>query len=102
MNWKYLEASSGAHYNRSEGLGVACFRMFMAGLFSVDAEKPLRVTAAALDGLQVSEMSQGFQVSEENPMNGMHGRCEDVKAMGRSLANRSEEQTSELQSLMRI
>lgn len=87
MQWKYFEASTNAHYNRSEGLGVACFRMFMDGLFSDDAEKPLRVTGAALDRLQVAQLSDGFQVSEENPMHGLHGRCDVVKAMGRSLSN---------------
>ena len=41
--WKYTEGTSGLTFSRSEGLGVASFNMFDAGLFSGDPAQPHRV-----------------------------------------------------------
>ena len=46
--WRYVEPETGQSFMRSEGLGVASFRAFMAGAFSAHADDPLRVDAAAL------------------------------------------------------
>ena len=41
--WKYTEKESGESYNRSEGLAVASFDMFVQGFFSEDSKNPFRV-----------------------------------------------------------
>jgi hypothetical protein len=56
------EESSSAAYNRSEGLAVASFWMFKAGLFSSDASDPTKVDAAKLKLLTVDEVGTGMQV----------------------------------------
>jgi hypothetical protein len=46
--WRYLEPGTGLVLTRSEGLGVASFHAFVAGLFSSDPSQPLQVDAAGL------------------------------------------------------
>ena len=45
-DWFYLEAASGERFARSEGLAVASFDMFAAGLFSARPGEPLRADAS--------------------------------------------------------
>ncbi|MBM3525704.1 MAG: DUF1688 family protein, partial [Alphaproteobacteria bacterium] len=45
--WRYREAGGGV-WSRSEGLAVASLDMFSGGVFSADADDPLRVDAAVL------------------------------------------------------
>ena len=42
--WRYRDAATGASLARSEGLGIASFRMFEAGALSADAGDPLRAS----------------------------------------------------------
>ena len=50
-DWHYVESATGQRFTRSEGLGVASFHAFTAGLFSSDAERPLQADAAGLRAL---------------------------------------------------
>lgn len=72
--WTYRERESGQTFARSEGLGVASFRAFMAGRFSSDPGDPLRVDAKALAALDARVLAEVFQVSLENPLVGLEGR----------------------------
>ena len=62
-------------YTRSEGLGVASFRAFMAGAFSSDKAQPWRVDAAALRQVDVAVLRAIFQASPSNPLVGLEGRA---------------------------
>ena len=87
--WSYREAVSGERHARSEGLGVATFRAFMAGVFSADAEDPLRVDAAALAGIDSAKLAAIFQVDADNPLVGLDGRAALLRRLGVALsANR--------------
>jgi len=44
--WKYVEASTGFTFTRSEGLGVASVHMFESGLFSSNPNQPYKVDGA--------------------------------------------------------
>jgi hypothetical protein len=83
-NWQYVE-SSGKAYSRSEGLGVATFRAFMAGCFSSDADDPYRVDANALLKLRASDLAEIFQMSERNPLVGLDGRTALLHRLGEAL-----------------
>lgn len=83
-NWKYVE-SAGQAYSRSEGLGVATFRAFMAGCFSTDSSDPYRVDAAALLKLRASDLAEVFQMSESNPLVGLDGRTALLHRLGEAL-----------------
>ena len=84
--WGYTEAASGQRFERSEGLGVASFHAFTAGLFSSDARHPLQVDAAGLRGLVTEHLAQAFQVGPGNPLVGIDGRATLLRRLGETLA----------------
>ncbi len=83
--WKYREG--GQDITRSEGLGVASLRLFLAGVMSGDRKSP-RVDAAGLAQFSGKDLKEYFQVSESNPLVGLEGRLRLVKNLGQALANR--------------
>ena len=83
--WAYREAD-GAVHTRSEGLGVASFDLFAAGLFSADPAQPLRCDAAALAGLDAARLGAGMQAGPGNPLIGLPGRADLLNRLGRTLA----------------
>lgn len=87
--WRYLEADSGQHFSRSEGLAVASWHAFAKGLFSAAEDDPLRVDAAALQTLDLATLKQAFQVSAENPLVGLEGRVALLNRLGNALVAHS-------------
>ncbi|RYF81294.1 MAG: DUF1688 family protein [Comamonadaceae bacterium] len=85
-DWKYHESASGQSFARSEGLGVASYHAFMAGLFSSDPQRPLQADAAGLRGLVADRLAQAFQVSDANPLIGMAGRTGLLRRLGEVMA----------------
>ncbi|HSI50596.1 MAG TPA: URC4/urg3 family protein [Ideonella sp.] len=84
--WRYAEAASGQTFTRSEGLGVASFRGFLQGLFSSDANDPLRVDATVLQRVDEAALAAVFQVSDDNPLVGLAGRATLLRRLGDTLA----------------
>jgi hypothetical protein len=72
-------------YMRSEGLGIASFRAFLAGVFSDDPADPLRVDAVALKRLDAAALASAFQVSVANPLVGVEGRAALLVRLGEVL-----------------
>ena len=72
-------------FTRSEGLGVASFRAFVAGVFSADPKDPLRVDAMALKRLDAAALASAFQVSAANPLVGVEGRAALLVRLGEVL-----------------
>lgn len=113
MKWTYKDEQTGTVYRRSEGLGVASFNMFKAGLFSNDPKDhphrvdgkysreelleshldvhPLNIccTVDRLQRLKTEDVSDGFQVSEENPMVGITGRANLLNRLGGAIEQQS-------------
>jgi hypothetical protein len=83
--WRYHEADSGQSFSRSEGLGVASFHAFTAGLFSSDPAQPLRVDAAGLAALTAEALGAAFQVGEANPLVGLEGRTAVLRRLGQAM-----------------
>ncbi len=77
---------AGRHYTRSEGLGVASFRAFMAGVFSSRRGEPLRADAEALRHIDAAALRGVFQSSPSNPMVGLEGRATLLARLGQVLA----------------
>ncbi|TGD89976.1 DUF1688 family protein [Mycolicibacterium sp. CH28] len=84
--WTYREPSTGLRLGRSEGLGVASFRAFTAGLFSADPDDPLRVDAAGLARLSAQQLAEAFQADADNPLVGIDGRHTLLHRLGLALA----------------
>ncbi len=83
--WKYRDGPR--MLNRSEGLGVASFHLFLSGAFSTDRKSP-RTDAAGLARFSMQDLMDGFQVSERNPLVGLDGRLALLKNLGGALSNR--------------
>ncbi len=83
--WTYTEAGTGLQLGRSEGLGVASFRAFLAGSFSATAGQPLRADAAALQKMDASQLRAVFQSSPSNPIVGLDGRASLLARLGQVL-----------------
>lgn len=81
--WKFFEKSSGKTFNRSEGLGVASFYLFMEG--SLSDNGLLQATAKGLQHLSKEKLSEVFQVSAVNPLIGVDGRLSLLKNLGKTI-----------------
>ncbi len=83
--WRYREPETGQVFGRSEGLAVASFRAFEAGLFSTEPERPLRADAGALKALSDDRLAAAFQAGDGNPLVGIGGRAALLRRLGRAL-----------------
>ena len=86
-HWSYRE--EGTAFDRSEGLAVAGFHMFIEGLFSSDPDRPLRADAAALSALRLEDLARGFQISETNPLPGLEGRLALLRRLGQVMSRQA-------------
>jgi hypothetical protein len=80
--WRYRD-DAGRTYARSEGIAVASYDLFVAGVFSDrGAASPLRADAAALERTTTASLGSAFQVTSENPMVGLEGRASLMQRLG--------------------
>ena len=86
--WRYREAATSLTFARSEGLAVASFEMFHAGLFSSDPERPHQVDSKALARLDLPTLASAFQASDDNPVIGLPHRLELLHRLAGVLATR--------------
>lgn len=84
-DWRYREADTGQTLARSEGLGVASWHAFTAGLFSSDPTQPLQADADGLIALDADRLARAFQVSPTNPLIGFDGRVALLRRLGAAL-----------------
>ncbi|MGL4323518.1 MAG: URC4/urg3 family protein [Beijerinckiaceae bacterium] len=82
--WRYHDTRSGRAIGRSEGLAIASLDMFLAGAFSNDKSDPWRADADKLVSLTADDIRDGFQVTDENPLQGVEGRVSLLNALGRA------------------
>ena len=85
-SWKYVEPASGRTFTRSEGLGVASFHAFTAGLFSSDKRHPLQVDSQGLRSLVTDHLASAFQVGQNNPLVGIEERAILLRRLGEIMA----------------
>jgi hypothetical protein len=81
-HWRYHEARSGQTYARSEGLAIASFDAFIAGLFSSRADYPWQADARGLQRITAASLADAFQVSAANLLVGLAGRAALLRALG--------------------
>lgn len=84
--WKYNE--DGVDYNRSEGLAVASYHMFVKGMFTASNE--LSADIAGLKKFSQKDLIAGFQITEENPLVGIEGRVKLINKLGTVVQNNPE------------
>ncbi len=83
--WQYREAT-GTVLTRSEGLAVASFDAFRAGLFAEDGGA--RADAGGLSRIDAAALGRAFQVSDSNPLAGLDGRAALLRNLGAALLAR--------------
>ncbi len=86
-HWHYKEPKTGAKYTRSEGLALASLALYQEGAFSAQPHHPFRVDAKRLIELTEHDLAQGFQVTPDNPLEGISGRVALLNQLGRALQN---------------
>lgn len=84
-DWKYQEGE--ASFQRSEGLGVASFYLFLSGAFSRDGKSP-RSDGVGLSAFTEAKLEEFFQVSASNPLIGVAGRVKLIQNLGMAMENR--------------
>ena len=82
--WRYLEPTTGQKFQRSEGLAVASYDLFLGGGLSSEPAR-LMADAAGLQNLTLAALSAGFQVTESNPLVGLEGRLKLLQQLGVAL-----------------
>ena len=85
-DWHYDEPGTGLRLERSEGLGVASWHAFAAGLFSSAPTHPGRADAAGLRQLDADRLAAALQVGPSNPMVGVDGRVSVLHRLGEAMA----------------
>jgi hypothetical protein len=91
--WRYHDPVTTGDLTRSEGLAVASLNLFARGDFSSrrgDGADQLRIDADALTNLDTETLRDGFQVTDSNPLVGLEGRAELLRALGRLVGQRPE------------
>ena len=89
-NWKFLYPVSGEYVTRSEGLALASLVMFRNCEFSKWPSYPLRVDAEMLEAITEEKLAEGFQVRNDNPLQGVAGRADLLRRLGRTIAAKPE------------
>ncbi|MGE0172965.1 MAG: DUF1688 family protein [Oligoflexales bacterium] len=80
--WGYKEPGTNRLFQRSEGLAVASYHAFIQGAFSSNKKNPYQVDAAGLMHISSQTLGKHFQVSIENPLEGLEGRTQLLKNLG--------------------
>lgn len=86
--WRYWEEESQTYYSRSEGLALASFALYKSGVLSIDPKQPYRVDAQKLLTLSEEELQKAFQVSKDNPLEGIKGRVALLNQLGTIIQKR--------------
>jgi hypothetical protein len=84
-SWSFREPGTGLTYGRSEGLALASYHLFTSGGLSSDPRVPLRADPDALQAMTEDRLAHAFQVTPENPLVGLPGRVELLRALGAAM-----------------
>lgn len=83
-DWRYRDASDGTEFVRSEGLALASLDMFLAG--GLNTGRGAGTSVRALKRFSAADLAMGFQVTAENPLEGLDGRAALIAALGDEVA----------------
>lgn len=83
--WKFQEEKTGLEFNRSEGLGIASFHMFLNKRFS--SKGLMQTDADGLMSIKLETINTDFQVSDKNPLVGAPGRVSLLCELGKAIKN---------------
>lgn len=85
--WSFVDPDTGKRFARSEGLAIASWVWARAGGLSSRGEA-FGVDAAGLAAVDTAQLMAAFQVGPDNPLVGVEGRVELLRALARALTAR--------------
>ncbi|MEK2688133.1 DUF1688 family protein [Bdellovibrio sp. GT3] len=88
--WSFKEESTGKIFQRSEGLGIASYYLFIIGYLSDDLDEPLQATDLGLRTLSREALCKIFQVSSRNPLVGVEGRLQLLHNLGKAVSEKKD------------
>jgi len=88
--WSYSDTRTGARYTRSEGLALASLDSIARGLFSSSTDGIPTAEAAALQAIACDDLAAAFQVTRDNPLDGLDGRARLLRSLGKAVAAKPE------------
>ncbi|MEM6421945.1 MAG: DUF1688 family protein [Pseudomonadota bacterium] len=83
--WRYRDPADGAVFARSEGLALASLQLFADGAFGAGR---IGTMVEGLAGFAAADLAAGFQVSADNPLEGLEGRAALIARLGETVAQR--------------
>jgi len=83
--WRYREPGTGKLLAGNEGLAVASYHMFTAGLFSSDPRHPFRADAEGLEQLDAMRLGSALQAASGNPILGLEARADLLGRLGSAM-----------------
>ena len=86
--WGFVDNNSRSRHKRSEGLAIASLYAYGDGVFGPE---PFVATGERLRAITPGELGQAFQVSKDNQLLGVEGRCALLNALGRVIAARPQD-----------
>lgn len=84
-DWRWRDPVTGRDFARSEGLALASLEAFRDGLFASDKGNPCSASAKGLKRVSIERLAQAFQVRRDNPLQGLEGRVDLLRRLGRAL-----------------
>jgi hypothetical protein len=83
--WRYTDPATDMTFTSSEGLGVASLRLYERAIAS---NPSTALEAEWLANISKDVFAAVFQVNGANPLDGVHGRVELLRALGRTCMNK--------------
>jgi hypothetical protein len=86
--WGFTDKNSGTRHKRSEGLAIASLYAYGDGIFGPE---PFIATSVDLRAMTPAKLGGAFQVTKDNPLLGLEGRCALLKNLGRVIETRPQD-----------
>lgn len=86
--WGFVDNNSGVRHKRSEGLAVASLYSYGDGVFGPE---PFMATGERLRAITPNELGAAFQVSKDNYLLALEGRCALLNSLGNLMASRPQD-----------
>jgi hypothetical protein len=89
MRWRYREPDTGCTLGRSEGLAIASLAWAKSGALSKSGQ-PYQVDAEGLSAVSEASLGEAFQADADNPLVGISGRVQLLRALAKTLRERGD------------
>jgi hypothetical protein len=86
--WGFVDNNSGSRHKRSEGLAIASLYSYGDGVFGPE---PFLATGERLRAITPAELGSAFQVTKDNPLLAVEGRCALLNSLGNLIATRPQD-----------